>query len=166
MESAASLMNDAIPSGHHHTNSTAFQHNDGNMNHPEILLDEDFRSFADGPFSPDVGPHTEYHYRKEAEPKSGWVTACFGTGGAGSAWHIKTIDGKRGMYQSISNRHAHTHPMVSAGDFLWTDYSVEVYIFPKKACLCGLIFRYHNNRRWAYSCHQDLLKVHCWMYLH
>ncbi len=113
----------------------------------KILLEEDFHAFETGMFSGDVGPHTEYHYLPEAAPKVGWSVACFSSRRAGRAWFVAEVDGRKAMHQTFENSLAYTHPMLAAGDFLWSNYTLTVEFRPEVfGGRCGVIFRYHNNR--------------------
>ena len=96
-----------------------------------FLLCEDFGDFETGMFSAPVGPHTEYHFLPEAAPKLGWAVACFASGQqAGTAWHVVEQDNHKAMCQTITNDKPHTHPMLTAGDALWGDYTLTVRFRP------------------------------------
>jgi hypothetical protein len=118
----------------------------------KTLLQTNFDEFPTGMFSAPVGPHTEYHYLPEAAPKLGWAVACFGTGQeAGRAWHVVEEGGGKAMRQTITNERRHTHPMLSAGDLLWGDYTLSVRFRPdSRAGRCGVVVRYHNNRCYTF----------------
>ena len=115
-----------------------------------VLLSEEFQDFEIGMFSADVGPHTEYHYLAEAAPKHGWAVACFASREAGTAWHVADENGRRLMRQTYESGDSWapktTHPMISTGSFLWSDYSITVRFCPRSLARCGVVFRYHNNR--------------------
>jgi rhamnogalacturonan endolyase len=116
-----------------------------------ILLDEQWKDFEVGMFSSNVGPHTEYHFLPEAAPRNGWSVACFGTRPAGSEWRITKVEGQKAMEQTFFNERSHTHPMVSAGDPLWGNYSATVRFRPLSVNKrCGLVVRYHNNRCYTF----------------
>jgi hypothetical protein len=119
----------------------------------KVLLAEDFSGFEIGMFSADVGPHTEYHYLPEAAPRRGWAVACFTTRQGGTAWHVVEENGRRAMRQTFDNqggRAAHSHPMISAGDFLWGDYTMTARFCPGAHARCGVVVRYHNNRCYTF----------------
>ncbi len=140
------------------------------MSSETVLLDDDFSAFDAGPFSADVGPHTEYHFLPEAAPRHGWSVACFGSGwesGAGRAWVVAGDKGRKVMRQTHANQRRHTHPMVASGDFLWNDYTLVVRFAPgapgttgaqassgasaaPAPARCGVVFRYHNNRCYTF----------------
>ena len=107
----------------------------------KTLLRTDFHEFETGMFSAPVGPHTEYHFLPEAAPRRGWAVACFGTGReSGTAWHVVEQDGHKAMRQTITNAKEHTHPMLTAGDPLWGDYTLTVRFRPEsKTGRCGAI---------------------------
>ena len=52
----------------------------GCNNSSEILFFDDFNSTKRGPYSIEVGAHTEYHYLHEAAPKGKWEVSTF-------TWH-------------------------------------------------------------------------------
>jgi rhamnogalacturonan endolyase len=117
------------------------------------VFNDDFSSFEPGIISPPVGPHTEYHFLKEAQLKGNWKVTSFyfSPRGADTAWSIVEKKGKKSMRQSITNRLQFTHPMISAGNSLWKDYSVEVKMTSEETDLrSGLIFRYHNDRQYYF----------------
>jgi hypothetical protein len=56
------------------------------------------------------------------------------------------------MHQTYTQQPAervYMHPMVIAGDELWSDYEVETKSRPKSTmtALSGIVFRYRNDRR-------------------
>jgi len=118
----------------------------------KTLLHTDFREFETAMFSAPVGPHTEYHFLPEAAPKHGWAVACFGTGReTGTAWHVVEQEGRKAICQTITSDKRHTHPMITAGDPLWGDYTLTVRFRPEsRAGRCGVIVRYHNNRCYTF----------------
>ena len=118
----------------------------------KTLLRDEFEDFEVGMFSAPVGPHTEYHFLPEAAPKQGWSVACFDTGReAGSAWHVVEESGGKAMCQTCTNTSGHTHPMVTAGDPLWGDYTFTVRFRPESRIgRCGVVVRYHNNRCYTF----------------
>ncbi|MBT4160097.1 MAG: hypothetical protein HOH43_09600 [Candidatus Latescibacteria bacterium] len=119
----------------------------------KTLLNENFAGFDVGMFSADVGPHTEYHFMSKATPKNGWGVACFGSGrtGAGAAWHITEEAGRKAMTQTHVSEWPHTHPMVTAGEPLWGDYTLTVrFRTDIQSGRCGVIVRYHNNRCYTF----------------
>ena len=115
----------------------------------EVLLLDDFSSIRRGPYSVDVGAHTEYHYLHEAAPRSQWAVSTFTwDSDFKRAWHIRQEDDDRQMVQVITNDpDKHTHPMVVAGEHDWEDYSVKLQFTPEsKEMQSGLVFRYRNDR--------------------
>lgn len=114
----------------------------------EILLEEDFSALEVGLFSTNVGAHTEYHYLPEAAPKGNWTIAAFRSGvEAGEAWKVQQQNGSRVMAQTFQNPLNHTHPMLSTGDDLWSDYSATLRFTPQaKQGQVGVAFRFHNSR--------------------
>ena len=114
----------------------------------DILLEDDFSLLQVSLFSAPVGAHTEYHYLPEAAPKGNWTVACFSSeGGSQRAWQVEAADGKHVMVQTFNNTKRHTHPILVAGDPLWTDYTVRVQFSPQSTQgQSGLVFRYRNSR--------------------
>ncbi len=121
----------------------------GGDSHTETLLEERFADLEVGMFSEPVGPHTEYHYLREAAPKGNWAVTCFSWEmDSQRAWHVKQEDGDHVMMQTFHNQELkHTHPMIVTGDEFWADYTVTVEFSPESnAGQSGLIFRYQNDR--------------------
>jgi hypothetical protein len=88
-------------------------------NYNQALLKDDFSSLDTGLFSAPVGPHTEYHYLREAGMKGNWVVSSFGTGdGWGRAWQVKKDEQGKRMCQTMVNKSKSTHPMIISGDSL------------------------------------------------
>ena len=105
--------------------------------------------------TPHVGPHTEYHFIKEAQAKGAWVMTAFQSRWTDTAWRItypnptlsKHESDMKVMRQSIESKAAWTHPMLVAGDSLWRDYTLEVRLSPHSTRdRTGIIFRYRNDR--------------------
>ncbi len=118
------------------------------MNQHHTMLFDAFDTFTIGPFSADVGAHTEYHFLPEAAPKGNWTVACFASGGdRGLAWCVQEHNGQKVMAQVLNNTHAHTHPTLCAGDVLWQNYTLTATFTPHdNRAHSGLLFRYNNNR--------------------
>ena len=113
------------------------------------LLDEDFRGFRSGVWLGVVDAHAEYHYLPETAPKGNWSVSTFrSTIPSQRAWRVMSHDGQRVLAQTFDNRkERHTHPMVIAGDPLWTDYTLEVRFTPESNVgRSGVVFRYRNDR--------------------
>src|SRR5262245_21831557 len=103
---------------------------------PATLLEDNYRGLELGMFSGGVlGALTEYHYIPAAAPKGNWVVSDFRTDGSQRAWRVIADDsGERYMHQSYSASSAerpYTHPLVIAGDELWSDYTVETKFAPE-----------------------------------
>ena len=120
----------------------------------KVLLFDDFSSIRRGPYSVDVGAHTEYHYLHEAAPRSQWAVSTFTwESGFQRAWHIRQEGDDREMVQVFKN-HAdnHAHPMVVAGEQDWEDYVIEVQFTPgSKNLQSGIVFRYRNDRCYYFA---------------
>lgn len=120
----------------------------------EVLLFDDFSSIRRGPYSAEVGPHTEYHYLHEAAPRSQWAVSAFTWIPASQrAWHVRQDGDDRQMIQILENDPGkHTHPMVVAGEQDWEDYVVEMQFTPESKNLqSGFVFRYQNDRCYYFA---------------
>ena len=113
-----------------------------------VLLKEDFQKFRVGMFSVFVKAFNEYHYLPENAPKFGWsVSTHEGEVGSQRAWWIFEEDGKKLMTQTYDNPDNWTHPIVIAGDSLWTNYTLTVSFLPEsEKKQSGVLFRYQNDR--------------------
>jgi hypothetical protein len=119
------------------------------------LLDDDYSNLPLGMFSGGVvGALTEYHYLPAAAAQKGnWSVSTFRTDGSQRAWRVIANDnGGRVMFQYYTAQPAertYMHPMVIAGDELWTDYELETTIAPEvdDGGMAGVVFRYRNDRR-------------------
>jgi len=117
------------------------------------LLEEDFSNYGIGPISPPVGPHTEYHFLKEAQLSGNWklTSFYFNPRGADTAWSVRLAYGNKMFYQSINNTQMHTHPMLSAGDLSWGDYSFSCMFSPADTGYrAGIVFRSRNDRQYYF----------------
>lgn len=118
-----------------------------------IVLEDDFSGYSPGLLSPPVGPHTEYHFLKEVQPRGNWRVTSFyhNPRGADTAWRVETSQGKHAMCQTITNKNVFTHPMVMAGDHRWRDYRASVEMVPEIVnSRAGLVFRYRNDRQYYF----------------
>lgn len=116
---------------------------------PAVLLDDDFASYRSGVWLGVVDAHAEYHYLHETAPHGPWSVSTFrSTIPFQRAWRIFSDQGSRVLSQTHDNRKdRHAHPMVVAGDPLWTDYTLEVDFAPSAMHgRSGVIARYRNDR--------------------
>jgi hypothetical protein len=113
-----------------------------------ILLQDDFNNLRVGMFSAFVKAFAEYHYLPEVAPKGNWVSSTHeGEVGSQRAWWIFNEDGQNLMVQTYDNPDDFTHPIVIAGDPLWTDYKLTVKFKPLSTeKQSGVVFRYENDR--------------------
>ena len=113
-----------------------------------VLLEDDFGGLPVGMFSREVGAHAEHHYLPECAPQGHWVVSAFTSRpGSQRAWRVGREEGRPVMMQTYRNPDRHTHPMLAAGDPLWSDYSVVVRFAPESAeGRSGMVFRYRNDR--------------------
>lgn len=120
----------------------------------EVLLYDDFSSIRRGPYSVEVGAHTEYHYLHEAAPRSQWAVSTFTWDlDFQHSWRVQQEGDDRQMIQTLTNApDKHTHPMVVAGKPDWKDYSVSVQFTPElKDLQSGIVFRYRNDRCYYFA---------------
>jgi rhamnogalacturonan endolyase len=120
----------------------------------KVLLFDDFSSIRRGPYSVDVGAHTEYHYLHEAAPRSQWAVSTFTwESDFKRAWHIRQEGNDREMVQVFKNQpNNHAHPMVVAGEQDWQDYVTRVQFTPElKNLQSGIVFRYRNDRCYYFA---------------
>lgn len=121
------------------------------------LLRDDYRAMRPGMISPGVvGARSEYHYLPESEPKGNWVASAFRGDPSQRAWRLIEEDGQRRIWQSYlekkAEERAYTHPMLIAGDELWTDYTVRVRFAPEDDRFqSGIAFRYHTSRVYYFA---------------
>ena len=78
------------------------------------LLSEDFSTIRRGPYSVEVGAHTEYHYLHEAAPRSQWAVSTFTWEPEFQrAWRVQQEGDDRQMIQTLKNLpDKHAHPML------------------------------------------------------
>ena len=120
----------------------------------KVVLFDDFNSIRRGPYSVDVGAHTEYHYLHEAAPRSQWAVSTFTwESGFKRAWHIRQEGDDRQMVQVFKNQpNNHAHPMVIAGEQDWEDFVTKVQFTPESKNLqSGIVFRYRNDRCYYFA---------------
>lgn len=120
----------------------------------KVLLSDDFNSVRRGPYSIDVGAHTEYHYLHEVAPRSQWAVSTFNwESGFQRAWYIRQEGDDRQMVQTFKNESdRHAHPMVVAGEQDWHDYVAKVQFTPESKDLqSGVVFRYRNDRCYYFA---------------
>ncbi len=120
----------------------------------EELLFDDFSSIRRGPYSVEVGAHTEYHYLHEAAPRSQWAVSTFTWEKEFQrAWRVQQEGENRQMVQTLKNLpDKHAHPMLVAGEPDWKDYSVTVQFSPEVSDLqSGVVFRMRNDRCYYFA---------------
>lgn len=120
----------------------------------KTLLFDDFSSIRRGPYSVDVGAHTEYHYIHEAAPRSRWAVSTFTwETGFKNAWCIRQEGDDREMVQTFQNQpDNHAHPLVVTGEPEWKDYVIKVQVTPESKILqSGVVFRYRNDRCYYFA---------------
>jgi hypothetical protein len=117
-------------------------------NEGAVLLEDDFGQLRTGLFFSVVGAHAEYHYLPECAPKGNWVVSTFTSDPQSQrAWRVCRDKDKRIMVQTYHNKSKDTHPMLVAGDPLWSDYTVVARFAPlSDSGQSGLAFRYRNDR--------------------
>lgn len=120
---------------------------------PEVVFHDDFSGMKVEMLSAGViGAEAEYHYIPKTGPHGAWEISCFRSEASQRAWRVIREDGfgRKLLYQaSTSTREesAYTHPLIVAGDPLWSDYTVTVRFTPEsRDNHSGLVFRYRNDR--------------------
>jgi len=120
----------------------------------EVLFYDDFSSIRRGPYSVEVGAHTEYHYLHEAAPRSQWAVSTFTWEPEFQrTWRVQQEGDDRQMIQTLKNLpDKHAHPMLVAGKEDWKDYSLSVQFTPGlKELQSGVVFRYRNDRCYYFA---------------
>jgi hypothetical protein len=121
-----------------------------------VLLNDDYRAMTPGMISSDViGARSEYHYLPATAPKGNWVVSAFLTPASQRAWRLIEENGERLIWQSYTasaGEQAYTHPMLIAGDELWTNYTVTLRFAPQSDdARSGIVFRYHTDRSYYFA---------------
>ena len=125
--------------------------------HAAVLLDDDYRALTPGMISSDViGAHAEYHYLPATAPKGNWTASAYTYLAPESqrAWRLIEENGERLIWQSYTTgvERAYIHPLLVAGDDLWTDYTVSLRFAPESdAAQSGIVFRYHTDRDYYFA---------------
>lgn len=120
------------------------------------LFYDDYRSMRPGMISAGViGAHSEYHYLPETEPRGNWSVSAFRSNESQRAWRLIEEKGRRLIWQAYTapeQERDSTHPMLIAGDDLWTDYTVDLRFAPETlAGRSGIVFRYHTDRVYYFA---------------
>ena len=120
----------------------------------EMLFYDDFNSIRRGPFSIEIGAHTEYHYLHEAAPKGNWEISTF-TWHRMLPWSVRSdAKGDNQMVCDVVNDFSsHTHPMLCSGNRFWGDYDLHVnLLLESDKKMSGIISRYQNDRCYYLFC--------------
>lgn len=115
----------------------------------EVLLEENFSQFRSGIWLGVVDAHAEYHYLPATAPYGAWSVSTYrSTPGFQRAWRIYGDGDQRVLAQTYNNvKDRHSHPLVLAGDPVWTNYRLETKFRPlSTAGRSGLVFRCRNDR--------------------
>ncbi|MCX7984960.1 MAG: hypothetical protein N3A63_08690 [Bacteroidetes bacterium] len=126
------------------------------LSQDEILVFHDgIAELRSGPIASDVGARTEYHYLPEAAPRSQWIVSTF-RWTLPSSWFIQTVDGKKSIYQRAINTEKGWHPLIIAGDTLWSTYTIRCTLKPSSLYYqSGIVFHYIHDRRYSVACFED-----------
>jgi rhamnogalacturonan endolyase len=119
-----------------------------------VLLEDNYQAMTPGMISSGViGAHSEYHYLPETAPRGNWVASTFLTPSSQRAWRLIEENGERLIWQSSTEtERQRTHPLLIAGDELWTDYTVDVRFAPETdEFQSGIVFRYHTDRVYYFA---------------
>lgn len=118
----------------------------------EVVFHDDFSALKVEMLSAGViGAEAEYHYVPKTGRQGNWEVSCFRSEASQRAWRVIREGGfgRNLVYQASISREdaAYTHPMLVAGDPIWSDYTLTVKFAPEsKENLSGVIFRYRNDR--------------------
>jgi rhamnogalacturonan endolyase len=122
------------------------------------LFFDDFRNLPPGMLVSEAsGALAEYHYLPVTAPKGNWAVSTFTTDPASQrAWRVRSEDGRLVLCQTWtapSEDRAYTHPMLVAGDSLWSDYRLETTFAPQAddGGMTGVLVRYRNDRRYYFA---------------
>ena len=112
-----------------------------------LFFSDDFDALPSGDLFSSVGAHTEYHYLREAAPRGNWALSTFRYGTQNS-WGVQRDGDDKIIFQKKKYEDSmEYHPMLVAGDELWSDYTLEVKFAPtEKTLQSGIVFRYRNDR--------------------
>ena len=121
------------------------------------LFNDDFSGLPPGMLcSEAAGALAEYHYLTATAPKGSWAISTFRSDpDSQRAWRVLVEKGWPVMQQAwtapVEDR-AYTHPMLVAGDPLWSDYVVETSFAPETddGGMAGILVRYRNDRRYYF----------------
>jgi len=113
-----------------------------------VLMEDDFSSYPSGPMFDVVGAELEYQYLPIAAPTGYWTVSTFKSDpGPQRGWRVVRQEGKSRIAQMYSNKAKDYHMMLSAGDRVWTDYTVDVRFTPEEHLRwTGIAVRYRNDR--------------------
>ncbi len=97
----------------------------------EIVFQDDFSSLKVEMLSAGVvGAEAEYHYVPKIAPQGNWEVSCFRSDASQRAWRVLREEGfgRKFLYQASTSsleESTYTHPIVVAGDPLWTNYILK-----------------------------------------
>ena len=116
-----------------------------------VLLEDDFTGLPPRMFSSGViGAQAEYHFLPAVAQHGNWQVSCFRSDESQRAWRVIADGNSQAMVQTITSKTSdarYMHPMVVAGDPLWTDYTLSATFSPESSSMqSGIIFRYQNDR--------------------
>jgi rhamnogalacturonan endolyase len=116
-------------------------------NDPVVVLDDDFHHYRSGNWLGDVGAHLEYHYLHEIDPHGPWYISAFRDLGSQLGWKVIDDGERKSLAQTSDNKVVHTHPLIVAGDALWSNYTLRVQFTPESNTKrSGMVFRARNDR--------------------
>ena len=99
-----------------------------------------------------IGAEAEYHYVPKTGRQGNWEISCFRSEASQRAWRVIRQDGfgRKLLYQASTSgkeESSYTHPIIVAGDPLWSDYTLTVRFVPEaRDNWSGVVFRYRNDR--------------------
>lgn len=121
-----------------------------------VLFQDNFREMTPGLLSSGViGAQAEYHYLPATAPREAWSVSNFRSDGSQRAWWLIEAPGRRLIRQAYTNtdgERAYAHPMIVAGDPLWTDYTFETAFTPAGGgAQRGVLFHYLHDRAYYFA---------------
>jgi rhamnogalacturonan endolyase len=115
----------------------------------QLLFEDGFATLHPGTLMPEVGPHPEYHYVREAVPPGPWAVTTFDSAiESQAAWRaVRNDDGTAALQQTYHGKAKHWHPMVVAGESTWQDYRVTATLHLEELDRrVGIAVRQRNDR--------------------
>ncbi len=120
-----------------------------------VIFEDGFAELPTGDFCAQAGEKASCGYLQESAQKGGWTFTGYGKDpGYRTAWQVKEdLEGTymaqtfRNLTDDLRPLDAGIHPLLTAGDSLWHDYTVEFSFKPHLVIdKCGVAFRMQSPR--------------------